>query len=75
MSATPDNEEKEVRTLVQTKPGENVRAPGSDVRKGDLVLLREEILGGTGGEIGTLAFVGRTEVSGVNIFCGKSHPD
>lgn len=62
VSATPDGEETEVRTLVQTTPGENIRSPGSDVRKGDLVLRKGEILRGTGGEIGTLAFVGRKEV-------------
>ncbi|EJD01356.1 uncharacterized protein FOMMEDRAFT_147908 [Fomitiporia mediterranea MF3/22] len=63
VSSTADNEEKEVRTLAQVKSGENVRAPGSDVRKGDLVLSKGEIISGTGGEIGTLAFVGRKEVS------------
>lgn len=56
-------EEKEVRTLSQVPSGENVRAPGSDVRKGDLALSVGEILHGTGGEIGTLAFVGRKSVS------------
>ena len=62
VSSTEDNEEKEVRTLAQTTPGENVRAPGSDVKKGDLVLTKGEVISGTGGEIGTLAFVGRKEV-------------
>ncbi|KAH8118420.1 hypothetical protein DFH11DRAFT_1839063 [Phellopilus nigrolimitatus] len=63
VTSTPDEEESEVRTLVQTSPGENVRAPGSDVEKGDLVLQKGELLTGTGGEIGTLAFVGRKEVA------------
>ncbi|KAL5527469.1 hypothetical protein ACEPAG_6260 [Sanghuangporus baumii] len=62
VSSTSEHEEKEVRTLVQTKPGENVRAPGSDMKKGDLVLTKGEVVSGTGGEIGTLAFVGRNEV-------------
>ena len=60
--STADGEEAEVRTLKHTSPGENVRSPGSDVRRGDLVLTKGEILHGTGGEIGTLAFVGRKEV-------------
>ncbi|KAI5123386.1 hypothetical protein M0805_006094 [Coniferiporia weirii] len=62
VTSTPDNEEAEVRILVQTTSGENVRAPGSDVKKGDMVLRKGEMLTGNGGEIGTLAFVGRREV-------------
>ncbi|KAL0577450.1 hypothetical protein V5O48_004519 [Marasmius crinis-equi] len=58
-----DGEEKEVETLAQVSPGENVRDPGSDVRKGDLVLPKGERITGAGGEIGTLAFVGRKEVA------------
>ncbi|KAJ8087112.1 hypothetical protein PM082_005940 [Marasmius tenuissimus] len=57
-----DGEEKEVETLAQVPAGENVRDPGSDVRKGDLVLQKGERITGAGGEIGTLAFVGRKEV-------------
>lgn len=56
-------EENEVRTLAQVSPGENVRAPGSDVHYGEMVLSANTMLSGTGGEIGTLAFVGRKEVS------------
>ena len=37
-----------------------MRAPGSDVRRGDVVLERGTVLHAAGGEIGTLAFVGRT---------------
>lgn len=58
-----EGEEKEVETLAQIPPGENVRAPGSDVHEGDLVLQKGERILGNGGEIGTLAFVGRKEVS------------
>jgi gephyrin len=58
-----EGEEKEVETLAQVPPAENVRAPGSDVHKGDLVLAKGERILGNGGEIGTLAFVGRKEVS------------
>ncbi|KAL7282623.1 hypothetical protein ACG7TL_004095 [Trametes sanguinea] len=56
-------EEDEIETLVQVEPGENVREPGSDVRKGELVLERGTIVNASGGEIGTLAFVGRTKVN------------
>lgn len=56
-----DVEENEVETLAQVPAGENVRAPGSDVRQGDLVLQRGERIHSGGGEIGTLAFVGRKE--------------
>ncbi|KAF8958523.1 molybdenum cofactor biosynthesis protein [Flammula alnicola] len=55
-------EEKEVKTLVQIPPGENVRAPGSDVRKGELVMRSGDRVTQGGGEVGTLAFVGRKEV-------------
>jgi gephyrin len=57
-----DGEEDEVETLAQVPVGENVRAPGSDVRQGDLVLQKGERIRSSGGEIGTLAFVGRKEV-------------
>jgi gephyrin len=57
-----DGEEKEVETLVQVPVGENVRDPGSDVKIGDLVLQKGEVITFLGGEIGTLAFVGRKEV-------------
>lgn len=57
-----DAEEKEVKTLVQVPPGDNIRDPGSDVRQGDLVLQSGEVLTSLGGEVGTLAFVGRKEV-------------
>ncbi|KAI0036741.1 molybdenum cofactor biosynthesis protein [Vararia minispora EC-137] len=60
-----DEEELEVETLVELPLGENVRDPGSDVKAGDLVLKRGEILHSTGGEIGTLTFVGRAEVQTV----------
>ena len=58
-----NGEEKEVETLAQVLPGENVRRPGSDVREGDLVLQAGERILSNGGEIGTLAFVGRKHVS------------
>ncbi|KAF9226830.1 hypothetical protein BS17DRAFT_776187 [Gyrodon lividus] len=55
-------EEKQVKTLVQAPKEDNVRLPGSDVCTGDLVLQKEEVITSLGGEIGTLAFVGRQEV-------------
>lgn len=57
-----DLEESQVKTLVQVPPDENVRLPGSDVRTGDLVLQKDEVITSLGGEIGTLTFVGRKEV-------------
>ena len=58
-----DLEERQVKTLVQVPAGENVRLAGSDVRTGDLVLQKDDVITSLGGEIGTLAFVGRKEVS------------
>ncbi|KAI0722668.1 molybdenum cofactor biosynthesis protein [Earliella scabrosa] len=55
-------EENEIETLAQVPRGENVREPGSDVRQGELVLERGTIVNSAGGEIGTMAFVGRTRV-------------
>ncbi|KAI6040445.1 hypothetical protein EDC04DRAFT_2894173 [Pisolithus marmoratus] len=57
-----DVEEKQIKTLAQVSPGENTRLPGSDVRKGDLVMQKGEVITNAGGEVGTLAFVGRKEV-------------
>jgi len=56
-------EEREVKTLVQVPPFENVRKPGSDVKKDELVMKSGDKITRGGGEIGTLAFVGRREVS------------
>lgn len=62
-NAAGQKEEKQVETLAKVDKDENVRKPGSDVKKGDLVLEKGTVLQGAGGEIGTLAFVGRTHVS------------
>ena len=56
-------EEKEVETLVRVPPADNVRMPGSDVREGDLVMKAGDRVSRGGGEVGTLTFVGRKEVS------------
>jgi len=57
-----DIEEHEVEILEPALLGENVRQPGSDVKQGELVLQKGEILRSAGGELGTLAFIGRKEV-------------
>ena len=57
-----DFEEAEIETLAQIPKGENIRPPGSDVRAGDLVFSKGTILDGLGGDIGTLAFVGKKDV-------------
>jgi gephyrin len=58
-----DVEEKQVEILVQVGLHANTRARGSDVEKGAIVLQKGEIISCAGGEVGTLAFVGRQEVS------------
>lgn len=60
--ADSSEEEDEVEARAQVAPGENVRGPGSDVKEGDLVLDKGQVLQAVGGEIGTLAFVGKTKV-------------
>ncbi len=55
-------EETEVKLLAQVEVGENVRREGSDVRMGEKVLEKGDVLSGVGGEIGTLAFVGKRSV-------------
>ncbi|KAG8801691.1 hypothetical protein FRC16_011327 [Serendipita sp. 398] len=57
------SEELDVRTLAQVELGENVRQAGSDVKKGDLAFEKGSIIGSTGGDIGALAFVGKSEVN------------
>ena len=56
-------EEKEIETLAQIPTGENVRGPGSDVIKGELVMKAGDKISKTGGDIATLAFIGRREVA------------
>ncbi|KAI0776158.1 MoaB/Mog domain-containing protein [Trametes elegans] len=56
-------EENEIETLARVDRGENVREPGSDVAQGALVLERGTVVSAAGGEIGTLAFVGRAKVN------------
>jgi len=64
-SDSPDSvegEEKQIETLASIPPNENVRLPGSDVKQGSLVMRKGEKISGAGGEVGSLAFVGREEV-------------
>lgn len=56
------DEEVEVKLLVGASEGENVRKTGSDVLKGELVLKSGTLISSSGGEVGTLAFVGQREV-------------
>ncbi|KAG8860526.1 hypothetical protein FRB96_003780 [Tulasnella sp. 330] len=58
-----DVEEGRVDTLAWVKAGENIRNAGSDVMRGEKVGEMGEIITTCGGEIGTLAFVGRNEIN------------
>jgi gephyrin len=62
-STTEDGkEEKEVEILTDAiEPGENVREPGSDIKKGEILLRRGERL--TTGALGLLVSVGIGEVA------------
>lgn len=62
MNDTQENDEKEIETLAKVDIGENVRQAGSDLRAGDKVLDNGHVIGNTGGDIGTLAFIGRKSV-------------
>lgn len=59
-------EEVEVRLLAQVDRGENVRKEGSDVREGEKVLEKGDAVTQVGGELGTLAFVGKRSVSSLS---------
>ncbi|KAG5338317.1 hypothetical protein C0989_007592 [Termitomyces sp. Mn162] len=58
-----EGEEKEIEILIKVPEKENIRFPGTDVRVGDIVLQKGDIITSGGGEVGTLAFVGKKEVS------------
>jgi gephyrin len=64
-SMTDDGkEEKEVEILTSAiTDGENVREIGSDVRQGDIVLRKGDVISAIGGEFGLIASVGVQEVS------------
>lgn len=58
-----EGEEKEVRLLAQVENGENVRKAGSDVKVGEKILNEGQVISSVGGELGSLAFIGRKSVS------------
>lgn len=58
-----DGKELTVQVLAKVEPGENVRQRGSDVKVGQVVLGKGTTISALGGEIGTLAFLGRSSVS------------
>jgi hypothetical protein len=63
--ASTDNETEEgteVETLARIPVGENVRLPGSNVRRGDNVMLSGDRITGRGREVGSLVFIGREKV-------------
>lgn len=62
VSRDDSSEETEVELLAQVEAGENMRGPGTDVREGDQVLDAGDVVSAVGGELGTLAFVGRRSV-------------
>lgn len=53
-------EEVMIKVLAQVEAGENVRLRGSDVKQGQVVLQPGTVISALGGEIGTLAFLGRS---------------
>lgn len=55
-------EEKRVRILAPAHPLENVRQPGSDVRKGNTVMKAGTVLNATGGDLAALHFIGADRV-------------
>lgn len=62
---TPDGKEEALVEVLtdEVQPGENIRAIGSDVRKGETVLRENDEITAIGGEIGLLSSVGVSEVT------------
>lgn len=54
--------ELEVEILAAVEAGDNIRQPGSDTLRGELVLSKGTVISSRGGEIGALGFVGQREV-------------
>jgi gephyrin len=61
-SQIESGEEETVKLLVGAESGENVRQPGSDVKKGSLVLAKGTVIQAVGGEVGALTFIGQKQV-------------
>lgn len=56
-------EELYVKILAKdVKPGENIREVGSDIEQGSVILQKGDQISATGGELGLLVSVGKTEV-------------
>lgn len=70
-SDSTTGEELTVKLLAQVEKGENVRNPGSDVKQGDKVLETGDVISAVGGELGTLAFVGRRSVCIFSLYSKK----
>ena len=64
-SMTPDGkEELEIKIHAENvQEGENIREVGSDVREGDVILKKGDVISGIGGEIGLAASVGVASLS------------
>ncbi|CDK29225.1 unnamed protein product [Kuraishia capsulata CBS 1993] len=64
VSKTDDgSEEKEVEILATgVTPADNVRAVGSDLKEGSLILAKGTVIGKSGGEVGILASVGISKI-------------
>ena len=62
-SRQAEGEEETVQILAQVDARENTRDVGSDVKRGEKVLEAGDVVSAVGGEIGTLAFVGKRSVS------------
>lgn len=59
-----NGEEREIEIMTdRVRPNENIREIGSDVRVGDLIMMRGEKITAGGGEMGLLSSVGVTEVT------------
>ncbi|SPO31444.1 related to Gephyrin [Ustilago trichophora] len=63
LTSSSSGEEVTVKILAQVDVGENVRPRGSDVKADQVVLRKGTTITALGGEIGTLAFLGRSEVT------------
>jgi gephyrin len=73
--AKEGEEEKEVKLLAQVDKGENVRKEGSDVKVGEKVLEKGDVISAVGGELGTLAFIAKRSVSENSSYTRRTFSD